>query len=90
MEKKVPFVVKSKRAAEALLEQSEAELKLLKELVEAEDIEQAIADRVAYLEKSVENATKMSNIYRFMDDIRTGKIIPMIAGTDKVANVTFS
>lgn len=39
---------------------------------------------------NLEQARSRRTVYRLMNDIRTGKIIPVVAETGEIANVTFS
>lgn len=40
--------------------------------------------------RGLRSAHSRRTVYRLMNDIRTGKIIPVIAETGEIANVTFS
>lgn len=45
---------------------------------------------LAYHDRRIEELTKEQAVYRLMNDIRLGKILPVVAETGNVANVTFS
>lgn len=45
---------------------------------------------VRWHQRKVEELTKEQAVYRLMNDIRLGKILPIVAETGNIANVTFS
>lgn len=45
---------------------------------------------ISWHDRKIEELTKEQAVYRLMNDIRLGKILPVVAETGNIANVTFS
>ena len=50
----------------------------------------SLVARVKDLLETLEDVRRSHVQYTILDDIRTGKIIPVVAATGRIANVTFS
>lgn len=63
---------------------------LLKHRTQMHDLMNKVLKELNEFDKLWEDSSRTLNQYRLLNDIRIGKIIPIVADTGKIAEVSFS